>query len=283
MSGFIYLFTFPNGKFYVGQTKNVNVRWAQHKNAAYTSTNPAHSFPLYKAIRKYGWHNIHKEILEECTTEELNSKEIDYIKFYNCVSPNGYNMNTGGDSFTMSEETKLKIGASVKRHQQNLSPKSLSIWKENVRKKHIGKHNLRDDSKQQISYSLKNFYKLHPQKEGTKNKRSESRRKRGKGLPRFVNIREYKFGEIYCISKHPLLKYKQFTNLDECLKELEILNTKYQIIELKKKLEVLMEINASISKQIDNLYDLIDSFKRNILQKIESSSETKCQSVVETT
>ncbi len=269
MSGHIYLFTFPNGKYYVGQTKNINIRWSQHKNATYTPNNPAYTFPLYKAIRKYGWDNIKKEILEECPIDELNSKEVDYIQFYNCVSPNGYNMNTGGNNFAMSEETKRKIGASVKKHQQNLSPKSLSIWKENVRKKHIGKHNLRDESKQQISDSLKTFYTLHPQREVTKNKRSESRRLRGHGLPRFVNVRIYKSGKIFCISKHPLLKYKQFTNLDECLQELEMLNIKYQIIELKKRLEVLMEINANISRQIDDLYILINSFKQHISQLIE--------------
>lgn len=45
----------------------------------------------------YGIDKFHIEIVEECSEEELNEKEIYYIKKFNSLSPNGYNMTAGGD------------------------------------------------------------------------------------------------------------------------------------------------------------------------------------------
>ena len=49
-----------------------------------------------KAIQKYGAHNFWYEILES-QIEDYNEKEVYWIKKYNSVKPNGYNIQTGGE------------------------------------------------------------------------------------------------------------------------------------------------------------------------------------------
>lgn len=93
----IYKHTCPNGKCYIGQTKlKVNNRW---RNGDYK-----HCVAFYNSIQKYGWENITHEILEDNieTQEEADEKEIYYIKKFNSLIPNGYNIVTGGHN-TISE------------------------------------------------------------------------------------------------------------------------------------------------------------------------------------
>ena len=80
-----------NGKQYVGQSIHIKHRWIQHKNS-YNN-----NYPISKAIQKYGRDNFKFEIIENCLPEELDEKEIYYIKFYNTIVPNGYNVTYGGE------------------------------------------------------------------------------------------------------------------------------------------------------------------------------------------
>lgn len=80
-----------NNKIYIGQSKQIEVRWQQHK------TSNKH-YAIYNAFKKYGIDNFKFEIIEECPEDILNEREKYWIKFYNSLSPNGYNMTLGGDS-----------------------------------------------------------------------------------------------------------------------------------------------------------------------------------------
>lgn len=103
----IYLLSFPNNKHYVGRTmQKVEERWAQHKYRA----SQGHQHPLYYAINKYGWENVHKQVLQEVLDEyELINLELDYIIKYDSVA-NGYNLtlNTeiGGDNWKGKRNTE---------------------------------------------------------------------------------------------------------------------------------------------------------------------------------
>ena len=98
----IYKHTSPNKKSYIGLTKDYNNRCSNHRKSNYCRL-------FHRAINKYGWDNFTHEILEEnLTLEEANTKEKYYVKYYNSLTPNGYNLTTGGDSYKISEETKLK-------------------------------------------------------------------------------------------------------------------------------------------------------------------------------
>lgn len=75
-----------NGKIYIGQSIHIEKRWKEHCRASSESL-------ISKAIKKYGKENFSFQILEE--TKDLNSLnllESNYIKKFNSLVPNGYNI-----------------------------------------------------------------------------------------------------------------------------------------------------------------------------------------------
>ncbi len=94
--GFIYRITnLENQKIYIGQTSeiNPNTRWRSHKRAVkYGNGCPV----LSNAIKCYGIDKFKFEVIFTCPNEELDQYEIEYIKQYNCIVPNGYNVQEGG-------------------------------------------------------------------------------------------------------------------------------------------------------------------------------------------
>lgn len=99
-----------NGKVYIGQTtKTLELRWKQHCNAKSCCTH------LKNAIQKYGAENFTVEQIDiACTQSELNSKECFWIKHYNSVAPNGYNLTTGGEHPTITDVTREKLSKAHK-------------------------------------------------------------------------------------------------------------------------------------------------------------------------
>jgi predicted GIY-YIG superfamily endonuclease len=78
----VYLFTFPNNKHYCGYSSNIRNRWSNNgKNYE--------KCPLvYKAIQKYGWSNIKKEILYSFNNkEEALKKEKETIEKMDLLNP----------------------------------------------------------------------------------------------------------------------------------------------------------------------------------------------------
>ena len=84
-----------NGKCYIGQSDNIQARWRKHRTVPFNSNSRCYNYPLYRAIRKYGLENFTFTILEECELDELEEKEIFYIKQYHAYTE-GYNQNPGG-------------------------------------------------------------------------------------------------------------------------------------------------------------------------------------------
>jgi len=108
MYGIIYKATNKiNNKIYIGQTtQSLEDRIYFHKYRAYNELNVTHTH-FINAIRKYGINNFIWEVIDEANTqEELNEKEIYWIKYYNSIE-NGYNIQPGGlrsdsDKFALS-------------------------------------------------------------------------------------------------------------------------------------------------------------------------------------
>jgi len=72
---------------------------------------------ISKSINKHGKKNFTRKILEECMPENNLLLEEKYIKEYNTLIPNGYNISpTGGHGKQgkLNEETKKKISESLK-------------------------------------------------------------------------------------------------------------------------------------------------------------------------
>ena len=89
-----------NGHAYIGQAVDVFVRWRQHFNEAYNPESNAYDGYFYRAVRKYGVENFSMKVLEVCKPEELNDREIFYIKKFGTYRNNGYNMTIGGQDFS---------------------------------------------------------------------------------------------------------------------------------------------------------------------------------------
>lgn len=149
-----------NGKIYIGQTvRTLEKRWQYHNTQ---KTNTCFS----RAIQKYGKDAFEVKTLTRCKTiEEMNHREEYYIKLFNTLSPNGYNLLKGGNNKMCHEETKKKMSEVHKGQKNHWFGKKHSL--ETIRK---------------ISRSKKGVKTGPPSKE-TRKKLSEG--KKGALNPRF--------------------------------------------------------------------------------------------------
>ncbi len=93
MIGIYKITNLINGHCYIGQSVQIQRRWKDHRAAAFNENSKAYQYPLYRAIRKYGLENFSFEVIEECSQEKLDEKEIYWIKNLNPV----YNQTEGAD------------------------------------------------------------------------------------------------------------------------------------------------------------------------------------------
>jgi len=102
--GIIYKVTSPSGKVYVGQTiQRFEARITSHRSKGSRCT------AVSRAIQKYGDKMVW-DIIEEVPNELLDERENFWIKELNCLSPNGYNLVSGGGvNRIVSQVTKDKL------------------------------------------------------------------------------------------------------------------------------------------------------------------------------
>ena len=102
-----------NDNQYVGKTeRKPEDRWREHLYHAKTDG----PMVISKAIRKHGEKNFKFEVIEECSTAEMNSKEIYWIDYYDTYH-NGYNSSLGGDG----------AGLGVKRERGAVHPSAKAV------------------------------------------------------------------------------------------------------------------------------------------------------------
>ena len=101
-----------NNKVYIGLTTNTaEIRFKKHISMINSNGCSA----LYSAFKKYGVENFKvEEVVKSNNKEALMELESFYIDKYNTLSPNGYNLTTGGENCKVSSETKEKISNSLK-------------------------------------------------------------------------------------------------------------------------------------------------------------------------
>lgn len=110
MKNIIYKLISPSKKSYIGLTNNFNKRMCDYKKSKNVCV-------IHTTIRKYGFKNFKKEVLQEVKNPKLlpELKKF-YIKKYNTYN-NEYNFTLGGEGiirFKHSKETKRKIPNSRK-------------------------------------------------------------------------------------------------------------------------------------------------------------------------
>lgn len=109
MKNIVYITTnLINKKQYVGSHKTNNI------DDNYLGSGKI----IVKSIKKYGKENFKRKILKECETiEEARKLEETYIKQYNTLNPNGYNISPNGGIMLFtghSTMSKQKISRSLK-------------------------------------------------------------------------------------------------------------------------------------------------------------------------
>lgn len=147
-----------NNKYYVGQTtRTFTLRLQEHLRHNKTAFD--------KALRKYGLENFVYGIIDTAKTiDDLNKKEIYWIKQFNSMTPNGYNLCNGGDN-TKGYHHKL-----ISRIKMSNSKKGRFKGKENpfFKKKHSNETRTRmrkawtEERKEKLKeqHKVTKFYKV---------------------------------------------------------------------------------------------------------------------------
>jgi len=124
----IYKITSPTGKIYIGQSSNVYLRWNK-----YMREDCVEQPRILRSFKKYGPKNHIFEIIEECSLEQLNEREIYWGMFYRVLGEKGLNCRLGNGNGACSEETKTKMSIS------RLGKKRTQETKTKMSKSHLGK------------------------------------------------------------------------------------------------------------------------------------------------
>lgn len=106
----IYKITSSTDKIYIGQSTNISWRWEQYEKypASYVGQRK-----LYNSLQKYGWESHKHEIIEECSIEMLDEREIYWGLKFNAIGPQGLNLKLGNGRGLVSDETKLLLSENI--------------------------------------------------------------------------------------------------------------------------------------------------------------------------
>ena len=109
----IYKITNPKGKIYIGQSIDINKRFAFYKRQKCKG-----QIKLYNSFIKYGFKSHTFEVIVECEINQLNKLERYYQDLFNVIGKNGLNLKltkTADKKVEFSIETKNKISYSHKK------------------------------------------------------------------------------------------------------------------------------------------------------------------------
>jgi group I intron endonuclease len=208
--GYIYVIQNKiNIKKYIGQSqqKDINTRWNSHKNLKHKNVGQI----LLNAYKKYGIENFTYKVICICFDEDTNKYEKEYIKMYNTIYPNGYNLLEGGDNHKHNEYTKKIISEKLKgekhpcfgikktpeelkkmseRMKGNKHPCFGKKFTEEEKQKRIDRYKNNPKTGEQISNSLIEYYKKNKDVNKKSNKRVEQYDLNGNLINEFYSISE---------------------------------------------------------------------------------------------
>jgi len=143
----IYKITNPKGKIYIGQSVDIEKRKLQYRHLSKYSLGKK----IYNSIKKYGWENHTFEIIEECSVEQLDKKEIYWGAYFN-VLEEGLNLKLGEGRGICSKETKQLMSLKAKEIMTDEHRKKLSDAKKGKPRPEQVKKALRVPKKSKENY-----------------------------------------------------------------------------------------------------------------------------------
>ena len=101
----VYIHKFPNGKAYIGITRQ------EPKIRGGGGNGYVRNEYMYRAIKKYGWENIeHIVLFDGLSKNDACEVEKELIKKHKTNNKNfGYNIESGGQCSSLAESTKQKL------------------------------------------------------------------------------------------------------------------------------------------------------------------------------
>lgn len=160
ISGIYKITAKHNGKVYIGQSKDIYARWKGHWKEVRAGSNTY----LHNTMRKYGEDNFEYEIIEECSQDIINDREIYWINYYDSFN-NGFNLTTGGDGvknkkYTEEEKEQIRKRMFINKiskpvYQINKDGKILKEWrscKEIAKTLNVLSSNIHDTLKHKDGY-----------------------------------------------------------------------------------------------------------------------------------
>ena len=187
----IYKWTSPKGRIYIGQSKNLKQRKEWYLS---NGINQASMPKLKRSFKKYGIENHTFNIIEYCSLEQLNEREIFWGLYYDTLKK-GLNCKLGEQNCIFSESTKNKMSKAKKGTKQTEDQKTKrkistkETWKkkmndgfvrayhkqtektkQKIRESKKGKI-VSEETKQKISQSLKNKPKSESHKQNMRKSR----------------------------------------------------------------------------------------------------------------
>lgn len=172
----IYKIENPKGRIYIGQSKDIEVRWKDYRSLRCKGQRK-----LYYSLNKYGIDRHIFTVQEECTLDMLNERERYWQEYYR-VLEGGLNLEinkTTGTKRILSLETRQRMSDAQKGKTQSESTKKKI--QETRAQRGIGAHT--EEAKRKISEALKKRVRTQEtfEKIATKNrgqKRTEEARRR---------------------------------------------------------------------------------------------------------
>ncbi len=124
MAGIYMIQNKINGKMYIGQAQDIELRWSSHISLLQKGTHPSRY--LQNAVNKYGIDNFTFEILCNCSVKELHTLEQYYIFCLETTDSRvGYNRQWGGQTNRPSMETRrlMSLAHKGKKHSEETRKK----------------------------------------------------------------------------------------------------------------------------------------------------------------
>jgi len=174
-------------KAYIGYSINPKGRWMEHCRLARKGFDSA----FYNAIRKYGKENFESQIIGIAySLEEIKQKEKDFIKQFNTLAPNGYNMTAGGDGLENYKHSKETIRKISKNNAKATLGKHWK-WNEKSKKNNVAKR---------LEYRIRKSKQMMGNKNGLGNQNVKGKH---------WKVSEDKLKNIIKKNNDPIIKLKQ--------------------------------------------------------------------------